>query len=152
MARIVLETLINAPVEVVFNLSRSIDIHMQSTAKTNERAIAGRTQGLIEEGEFVTWQAKHLGITQKLTVKITEMRPPFYFRDEMLKGAFKSMRHEHFFEPVDGKTLMRDVFDFESPAGPIGRLFNAVFLTNYMRGFLLERNAIIKEVAEKTTS
>jgi ligand-binding SRPBCC domain-containing protein len=148
MARITLETLINAPVERVFTLSLSIDLHKLSMAKTNEEAIAGRTSGIIQEGEFVTWRAKHLGITQKLTVKITKVKAPNYFRDEMLKGAFKSMHHEHIFEAKGNQTLMIDVFEFESPLGPIGRLFNALFLENYMRKLLTERNEVIKRIAE----
>lgn len=148
MARIVLETWINAPVERCFNLSRSIDLHKLSTAKTKEEAIAGRTSGLINEGEQVTWSAIHLGIRQKLTVKITKVDAPFYFRDEMLKGAFKSMCHDHIFEVHSGQTLMKDVFVFESPLGLVGKLFNAIYLTNYMKSFLLERNQMIKQFAE----
>lgn len=148
MVRIVLETLINAPVERCFNLSRSIDLHKLSTAKTKEEAIAGRTSGLINEGEYVIWSAIHLGRRQQLTVKITKVNAPYYFRDEMLKGAFKSMWHEHIFEEHNGQTLMKDVFVFESPLGLIGKAFNAVYLTNYMKGFLLERNQMIKQFAE----
>lgn len=148
MARITLETLINAPVERVFDLSLSIDLHKQSMAKTNEEAIAGRTSGIIQEGETVTWRAKHLGVTQKLTVKITKVEKPNYFKDEMVKGAFKSMAHEHIFEAKGDRTLMIDVFEFEAPFGPIGRLFNALFLENYMRTLLTERNDAIKRVAE----
>ncbi|UPT67421.1 MAG: SRPBCC family protein [Sphingobacteriales bacterium JAD_PAG50586_3] len=148
MARITLETLINAPVERVFDLSMNIDLHKLSMAKTNEEAIAGRTSGIIQEGESVTWRAKHLGVIQKLTVKITKVDRPRYFKDEMLKGAFKSMAHEHIFEARGKQTLMLDVFEFESPFGPIGRLFNALFLANYMRKLLAERNEVIKRVAE----
>ena len=149
MAKIILETLINAPVEQVFTLSLSIDLHKLSMAKTNEEAIAGRTSGIIQEGENITWRAKHLGVTQKLTVKITKVEKPNYFRDEMVKGAFKSMAHEHVFEAKGNQTLMIDVFEFESPFGPIGRLFNALFLTDYMRKLLIERNEVIKRVAER---
>lgn len=148
MAKIILETLINAPVKRCFDLSRSIDLHKISTAKTKEEAIAGRTTGLIEEGEFVTWRAIHLGIKQTLTVKIIKVESPNYFRDEMLKGAFKGMWHEHIFEEQNGQTLMKDVFVFESPLGFIGKAFNTLFLANYMKGFLLERNAVIKQIAE----
>jgi ligand-binding SRPBCC domain-containing protein len=66
----------------------------------------------------------------------------------MVKGAFKSMAHEHIFEAKGDRTLMIDVFEFESPFGPIGRLFNALFLENYMRKLLTERNEVIKRVAE----
>ncbi len=148
MATIILETLINTPIKRCFDLSRSIDLHKISTAKTQEEAIDGRTAGLIEEGEFVTWRAVHLGIRQNLTVIITKVESPHYFRDEMVKGAFKSMYHEHIFEEQNGQTLMKDIFVFESPLGFIGKAFNILFLTNYMKGFLVERNAVIKQIAE----
>ena len=48
MPLLVLSTRVCAPIEIVFDLARSIDLHVESTAKTNERPIAGRTQGLSE--------------------------------------------------------------------------------------------------------
>ena len=56
-----------------------------------------------------TWQAKHFGVTQKLTSRITEFDDGKYFVDEMEKGIFKSIRHEHHFKSVDGGTLMTEV-------------------------------------------
>lgn len=148
MPLIELTTIINAPIEECFDLSRSIDLHIQSTAGTNERAIAGVTSGLIGFGQQVTWRAKHFGITQNLTSKITAYEPPFHFRDEMLEGAFKMIKHDHFFNRKDGVTVMIDSFYFESPAGIFGRLFNRLILTNYLKKFLLRRNAMIKARAE----
>lgn len=148
MPKIELETIVDAPIEVCFDLSRSIDLHQITTAKTNEKAIAGTTKGLIELNEQVTWQATHFGIRQKLTSKITAYDRPFYFRDEQLKGAFKSFYHEHIFVERDGKVLMKDIFQFESPFGIIGHIFNKLILTEYMKGFLLERNLVIKDFAE----
>jgi len=104
--------------------------------------------GLINKGETVTWKAKHFGITQTLTSEISEMNSPFMFEDVMVEGAFKSIRHQHLFEEESGKTIMKDVFIFESPFGIYGRLFNFLVLTNYMKRFLQERNQMIKEVAE----
>ena len=43
---------------------------------------------------------------------------------------------------------MRDVFDFDAPLGPLGWLANVLFLTRYMRKFLLIRNETLKAVAE----
>lgn len=149
MPRIELSTHINAPIGKVFDLSRSIDLHMRSTSKTGEQAVAGRTSGLIGLGETVTWRAKHFGIWQELTSKITEFNYPTFFVDEMVSGAFKSFRHEHHFSDESGVTLMRDVFVFESPFGIIGRLFNRLVLKRYMTKFLVERNRVIKEEAEK---
>ena len=141
-------TVINAPIERCFDLSRSIDLHMVSTKHTNERAIAGRTTGLIELNETVTWRAKHLGVWQNLSSLITEFTAPYLFVDEMVAGAFKSFRHEHHFKSQGEVTIMTDLFNFKSPFGFIGEIFNAVFLTAYMRRLLEKRNAVIKEYAE----
>ena len=143
-------TIINAPVERCFDLSRSIDLHMESTRQTGEKAIAGRTSGLIELGEKVTWRAKHFGIWQTLTSKITEFHRPNCFVDEMVSGAFKSFRHEHLFKQQEGQTLMTDTFSFESPLGLLGWLANVLFLKSYMKRLLLKRNEVIKQTAESS--
>ncbi|SFH24200.1 SRPBCC family protein [Pedobacter insulae] len=148
MPKIELVTAIESTIDVCFDLARSIDLHKISTAKTNEEAIAGVTSGLIGLNEVVTWQATHFGIKQKLTSKITAFERPYYFVDEQLNGAFKSIYHEHKFEQVSGKVMMHDIFEFESPYGVFGQLFNRLVLTNYLRKLLIERNSIIKEFAE----
>ena len=94
MPKIVLKTEINAKKEIVFDLSRSINLHKISTEHTDEEAIAGVTSGLIGLNEWVTWRARHFGINQNLTTKITEFEYPNFFSDEMVKGAFKSFKHE----------------------------------------------------------
>ena len=139
---------IDAPIERAFDLARSIDLHQVSTAQTKERAIAGRTSGLIELGETVTWRAKHLGIYQNLTVRITEMERPHFFVDEMVRGAFQGFRHQHIFEERNGLTRMTDIFDYRSPLGWLGHLADWLFLEEYMRHFLAQRNQVIKECAE----
>ena len=148
MPTIVLVTEINAPIETVFNLSRSIDLHMESTKQTGERAISGKTSGLFELGETVTWRAKHFGIWQTLTSEIIEFDFPNSFSDEMTEGAFKSMRHEHLFFAVNDQTVMKDIFVFELPYGIFGEFVNFVFLGRYMTKLLRKRNKVIKEAAE----
>ena len=143
-----LETVINADRAIVFDLARSIDLHQISTAHTNERAIAGKTSGLIELNESVTWEAKHFGIVQRLTSKITGMERPDYFVDEMVSGAFKSFKHEHLFEQKGEGTLMVDVFNYVSPIGILGHLADVLFLKKYMTNLLVKRNEVIKEHAE----
>ncbi|SFD13485.1 SRPBCC family protein [Algibacter pectinivorans] len=149
MPRIEIKTEIEAPKEIVFDLSRSIDLHKISTKQTHEKAIAGTIGGLIGLHESVTWRAKHLGVYQSLTSKITEFNRPDVFVDEMQKGAFKSFRHEHHFNALNnGGTLMIDVFDYESPYGVFGKLADYLFLKRYMTNLLVERNRIVKEFAE----
>ena len=148
MPIITIKTLVKAPIERVFDLSRSIDIHILSTRHTNETAIRGRTTGLIELGETVTWRARHLRIYQTLTVKITHLERPHQFIDVMQKGIFRSFEHQHIFERIENNTLMTDIFEFQSPLGVIGKLANILFLRAYMTNLLKKRNHVIKQIAE----
>lgn len=56
MPVIELATAVAAPVERVFDLARSIELHVVSVAHTGERAVAGVTSGSIGIGEQVTWR------------------------------------------------------------------------------------------------
>lgn len=148
MATITLETRINAPIETCFNLARNIDVHLLSTVQTREKAVAGRTNGLIEFGETVTWEAVHFGIKQRLTVKITQLEFPNLFVDEMVSGAFKTMKHIHRFAATEQGTLMTDEFSYTTPLGVLGRLFDVLILKRYMTAFLQKRNGLLKQLAE----
>ena len=149
MPWIELTTRIHAPIERVFDLARSIDLHAASTAHTGEKAVGGVTRGLIGLNEEVTWRAKHFGIWQRLTSRITAFQRPTHFRDSMVRGAFRRFDHDHYFrEAGGGTTELRDVFDFDAPLGFLGRLANSLFLTRYMTTFLATRNQAINEAAE----
>lgn len=148
MPVIKLETTINAPIERVFDLSRSIDLHADSMTHTDEKPVAGVTKGLINLGETVTWEATHFGIRQQLTSKITIYEPYSKFGDTMVSGAFARFDHEHFYEEIDGKTLMKDIFDYDSPLGFLGKMADFLFLESYMSRLLQKRNETIKQVAE----
>jgi ligand-binding SRPBCC domain-containing protein len=149
MPKIVIKTNIRANRKIVFDLSRSIDLHKISTKETNEEAIGGKTFGLIGLNETVTWRAKHFGIYQNLTSKVTEFDRPNHFTDEMVKGAFNNFKHEHQFIEVDENScIMIDVFNFISPMGILGRLVDNIILQKYITNLLTKRNAIIQEFAE----
>ncbi len=148
MPTIELSTVIRAPRERVFDLARSIDAHHDTTSGTEERAIAGVTSGLIGMNDEVTWEARHFGVRQRLTVRVTAFDRPKHFQDIMVSGVFKHMVHDHDFANHPAGTLMRDRFEFESPLGMLGRIVDALFLTSYMRRFLVRRNEALKRLAE----
>ncbi len=149
MPKIELETKIQTTdIKRVFDLCRSIDLHIRSTERSKEKAIAGKTSGLISFGETVTWRAKHLGIYQTLTSIITDCDSPTFFADEMVKGAFKSFRHEHYFSQNEDSVTIKDIFEYQSPFGLLGKFVDFLFLKNYMKRFLVERNQTIKEYGE----
>ena len=148
MPTIRLATSIDAPPERCFDLARDVAAHVRSTLGTDERAVGGVTVGLLELGDEVTWEARHLGIRQRLTVRISRFERPRMFEDVMVRGAFASLRHVHEFVPRDGGTTMLDTFTFESPLGPLGAIVDRVYLAGYMRRFLISRANELRRMAE----
>ncbi|MBX3233690.1 MAG: SRPBCC family protein [Labilithrix sp.] len=148
MARIELELFVAAPIERVFDLARDVDAHVASTPGTEERAVAGKTSGLLDLDDEVTWEARHFGVMQRLTSRITAFDRPRHFRDSMVRGAFRRFDHDHFFTTEGDGTRCRDVFDFDAPLGPLGRIAERLFLERYMRRFLATRMRVLKELAE----
>ncbi len=138
-----------APIERVFDTNRNIDIHQQSASKTKEVAIAGITSGLINKNETVTWKGKHFGIYIKHQSLIPEMIFPTYFVDEQLKGQFKSFKHQHFFEQKENYVEVKDILEYETPFGIFGKLFDKILLKRHLTNFIIHRNAILKDLAEK---
>jgi ligand-binding SRPBCC domain-containing protein len=112
-------------------------------------AAGGVTSGLVGMSQRVTWRAKHFGVWQTLTSEITALDRPAYFQDVMLQGAFRFMRHDHYFRTASGgQTEMRDVFCFAAPVPGVGLVIEALVLRRYMQALLRERNAAIREFAE----
>ncbi len=148
MPQILLNTTINAPAERCFLLSLSIDLHKATAAHTGEEAVAGVTSGIMKLNETVTWRAKHFGVTQLLTSKITEYNYGSMFVDEMQEGIFNKIHHRHTFKKEGDITSMTDVFKYQAPFGAFGKLAENLFLTSYLKKFLIQRNAHIKKVAE----
>ena len=99
MSIIRVEIEIMAPLSVCFDLARSVDAHVESARTTGERAVGGVTSGLLNLGDEVTSRAKHLGVTQELTSRIIAFDRPRHFRDEMVRGAFRRLVHDDYFEP-----------------------------------------------------
>jgi ligand-binding SRPBCC domain-containing protein len=148
MPIVTIETLLDAPCERAFDLSRSIDLHVATQTRHHERAVSGVTSGMIGLDQEVTWRARHFGFSLTLTSRIVQFDRPRHFRDSMVRGPFKRFDHDHIFEKRGEGTLMRDVFDFNSPFGILGKLVDTLVLERRLGRLLRERNAILKRVAE----
>ena len=148
MSRIEIVRVVAAPADRLFDLARSVDAHVASTPGTEERPVGGKTEGLLGLGDEVTWEARHFGVKQRLTSRITIFDRPRHFRDSMVRGAFRRFDHDHFFEALeDGATRCRDVFDFDAPLGPLGWVAERLVLERYMRRFLERRMEILETLA-----
>src|ERR1700744_6328649 len=144
-------TLIRGPIERVFDLSRSVEVHLLANVHDNEQALAtaGVTTGLIGLGQQVTWRAKHFGFWHNLTSRITAMEPPTYFQVTMVKGIFHFMQADHRLRSLpSGLTELNDIFAIAAPVPILGRIAEILFLRRYMVGLNRERNAVIRQLAE----
>lgn len=141
-------TQIHAPIELCFDLARSIELHVRSTQGTDEKPVAGVMSGLIGLDQEVTWEATHFGVRQRLTSRITAFDRPHSFRDSQVRGIFRRFDHDHLFSTEMGVTVMKDVFDYDGPLGLLGKLADVLFLEQYMRKLLQKRASVIKEAAE----
>lgn len=150
MPIVIVQTWVQAPLSRCFDLARDVRLHTQSTTQTRERIVDGVSSGLIGFGETVTFEARHLGVRQRLTSKVVAFAPPHLFVDEMVKGPFQRFRHTHRFTESEGGTLMEDLFDYTSPLGLLGRIADLLFLERYLCRFLKRRSLYLKQIAEAT--
>jgi hypothetical protein len=133
---------------IIVDLARDIAVHCRTAERTQERAVAGVTAGLIGLGEEVTFEGVHFGIRQRLTARITQFDRPRCFTDEMLKGglpvaAARPRVRDKGFRYGDERYAYLDF-----AAGPARQTGRQVFLEAHMRRFLEERNAKLKQIAE----
>jgi len=148
MPLITVKTKIDADINVCFNLARDIGFYCKSLKNLTEIPIRGKTIGLVEKGDYTTWETNHLIFSQHLILKVTEFESPFLFVDKMVKGEFKAYKHEHIFKEEDNKTLMVDKFYFKSPYGVLGRIVDRLFLSRHFKKLLMTRNALLKQKVE----
>lgn len=149
MTELKFRTEIKASAQVVFDLARSVDAHLESTSKTSEKVIAGKLSGAMEIGETATWKALHFGFWLTHESLISQMARPNSFTDIMVKGHFKSFEHRHFFEETDGFCVMTDEIRYETPFGIFGKLFDVLALKSHLTDLIANRNEILKRLAER---
>lgn len=141
-------TTIAAPPERVFDCARDAGLHLRSLASTGERAVEGRSEGLLEPGEEVTWEGRHLLLRWRMKVRIVHYERPRWFRDVQVQGPFTSFQHDHYFEPVRGGTRMTDRVAFRMPLGGPGRYVGIAVVVPHLRRLLLRRNEVLRAAAE----
>jgi len=142
-------TILPVAPESAFDLSLSIDAHAASMARSDERAVAGVTTGTIGRDQFVTWKARHFGVTWTMTSEITAWDRPHRFVDEQVKGPFRSFWHEHVFTPVLGGTQLDDRVRFVAPLGPLGTIAERLVLGRYLAHLIDVRNEFLLSTAQR---
>jgi len=144
-------TVIDAPIERCFDLSRSVEVHLNANVHSGEQALAvgGVSSGLIGLGQQVTWRAKHFGFWHDLTSEVTLLDRPIHLQVTMIHGIFRSMQADHLFRVLaSGATEMKNLYAIAAPIPILGPIAEILFLRRYMLALLRERNSVIKRIAE----
>jgi ligand-binding SRPBCC domain-containing protein len=150
VATITIYTFISAPQDVCFDLALDVSAHMKSASFSGERLVEpGRTSGMLQLGDLVTFEGRHFGIRQRFTTRIIELQRPDSFVDEMVRGSFKSLRHVHKFHIEDDQTVMRDTLTWDPPLGILGDIADVLFLRRHMERFVRKKQTQLKRLAEE---
>lgn len=140
---------VRAEPEVVFDLCRSIDFHLQAAQSIQARAVAGQTTGLAGEGCETVYSARFFGFRFRLRMRVGGVDPPHEFRDEMVQGLFSHFSHHYRITASEGGCLLEDTFAFSLPLAPIGWPIERTLITPAIQRAQVERLDAIKREAEK---
>jgi ligand-binding SRPBCC domain-containing protein len=148
MPKIHLTSFIQAPVDRVFNLSRHLVLRKKSLMAPKEQLMSSSAENLVQQGETITFRAKHLGKTREVTARVTELTQPLHFTEEQVRGDLKSYRHEFHFKPADNGTILIDILEYEGPRDMLGSLASAFFLRKYLESIVRRQHQLLREYAE----
>jgi ligand-binding SRPBCC domain-containing protein len=148
MPTIHLTTFIEAPIERVFDLSRSITIYKSVFNGRKESFTSGASGNLLVQGDTITIHAKHFGKLRTVTLKATALNKPATFTSEQVKGDLIRFKHEQHFKQTNNGTLIIDLVDFDKPRDFIGGIIAKFYLKKYLLTIIEAKNALAKAYAE----
>jgi ligand-binding SRPBCC domain-containing protein len=148
MSTIHVTSFIHAPVERTFDLSRSTSLHKAVLRTYRKGTLEGGSEGLMGLQDKVTFKLNFLGRQRELITKIDILDFPRMFVSTLVRGAFRSLKHEHYFKPVDNGTLLIDMLEYEPAFGAAGKLADSLMIRAFLKKYLEAKNRLIKQYAE----
>lgn len=107
------------------------------------------TKGLPEkmyEGMIIAYEVRPLlSIKTTWVTEITKVKEQRYFVDEQRIGPYKLWHHQHFLEPTDQGTLMKDIVSYQPPLGALGKIANALFIKSKLEEIFDYRTEAVKK-------
>ncbi len=98
----------------------------------------------IEEGALIRYRLRVGPAPIRWTTRIDAWEDGVRFVDSQLEGPYASWWHEHSFRPDGNRTVMTDRVWYAPPLGPLGRIANAVFIANELKGVFGYRAAVMR--------
>jgi len=87
-----------------------------------------------------------MGVPINWLSEISQIEEGRYFVDKQLIGPYKLWYHQHFFEEIEGGTLVRDVVDYKVGCGIFGDLIDNLFVGRQVREIFAFRSKKLVEI------
>jgi ligand-binding SRPBCC domain-containing protein len=145
--RLIHETKINAPLEVVWEFfSTPENLAFLTPDKMNMRITSGKLPDHVYPGQIITYKVSPLfGFAMNWMTEITHVVPGKFFVDEQKRGPFKMWHHQHHFEAVDGGVMMKDIVHYEVPFWILGSIAHALIVKKDIEDIFEYRQGKIEE-------
>lgn len=140
------EQLIAAPLEATFPFFQDPRNLVKITPGWLNLEIIELDELPLRPGSKIGYRIRWLGISLRWLTLITDFEPGRRFVDVQTRGPYSSWRHEHTFEDVDGRTLMRDRVEYDLPFGMLGRIVHKLLVSRQLRRIFDYRSERIEEI------
>jgi ligand-binding SRPBCC domain-containing protein len=98
-------------------------------------------------GQIIEYTVKPvLGIPLYWMTEITQVKDKEYFIDEQRFGPYSLWHHQHHFKAIDGGVEMTDIIHYKNPLGIFGKITNALFVKNKLKGIFDYRFKKVEEM------
>jgi ligand-binding SRPBCC domain-containing protein len=85
------------------------------------------TSSVLYKNQIIRYTSTSLyGLKISWETKIIDLKYPFFFVDEQLKGPFAYWRHFHYFQEVGKNTVITDHIEYSTSLGFFGRIIHPI--------------------------
>jgi ligand-binding SRPBCC domain-containing protein len=87
-----------------------------------------------------------LNVPLKWTTEITDVTPPFVFKDRQTKGPYALWEHTHVFASVPGGVKMTDEVKYALPLGVLGSIMHGIVVKKKLEDIFNFREKALTEL------
>jgi len=141
-------SLIDAPVEVVWNFHERDDI-LQILTPPWQPVQVVRREGGLEVGAISEFRLLLGPLPVRWVARHTECERYRVFSDRQIAGPMESWVHRHEFVQENGKTRLTDAIAYELPGGPIAELILGWWVNARLKDMFSYRHEVTKRECEQ---
>lgn len=137
-------TEIDAPLAEVFGFFSQAENLAAITPPSMSFHILTPTPIAMGAGATIDYRIKIGPAPMKWRTVIEAWEPGVRFVDAQHRGPYRAWWHEHHFQAVGERTIMRDLVYYAPPLGVLGRIANRLFIDRMLRQIFDYRSAAIR--------